>query len=240
MVSTKLRPGQTSKRTSIVAASDCDDGSDAVYGPDGNQCADGTYPQLPPDPATSPPCWDDCVYQGCSFDCGQGGGTPTAPWAYSPPDPKASPNSYASRIYSAAMAFKGHVTPGLMNAPKFAECVAALQTILKDAGLSMIANGTLSANAFLNALPNSGYSSVSQADAQPGDIVVLTDQSSDPATHVGVCETGGCTEMISNSSTPGTFTWEDSPQSENSQAAAADDNDGQGYAPSTIYFFHHN
>jgi len=53
---------------------------------------------------------------------------------------------------------------------------------------------------FIPALNSSGYS---QTDAKgSGDIVDYSGE------HVGVCSDVGCGESISNSSTPGTFTWD--------------------------------
>jgi hypothetical protein len=60
-----------------------------------------------------------------------------------------------------------------MGAPYGNECVASVQTVLKDAGLSQIGGGVLGVDAFTSDLLSSGYSKVSQSDASAGDIVNL-------------------------------------------------------------------
>jgi hypothetical protein len=134
----------------------------------------------------------------------------------------------AAKILSAANSDKGMNTRGMYGAPKRKECVAALEQVLKDAAFSQIANSnapqgiSIDVGTFTQGLQNEGYTSPSQADAVPGDIVDLSGE------HVGVCTNYGCTSMISNSSTSGTFSWTQSTATQNA---------AEGNGPITI--FHH-
>jgi cell wall-associated NlpC family hydrolase len=111
----------------------------------------------------------------------------------------------------------------LYGAPYREECVAAVQQVLADAGLSQMLNSAgnpyLDVDDFVSALSTSGYSETSSP--VPGDIVDLSGQ------HVGIYLGGG--EMLSNGSTSGLFDWEDSPANENAS---------EGNGPITYY--HHN
>ncbi|HZY95639.1 MAG TPA: hypothetical protein VFE35_00905 [Candidatus Cybelea sp.] len=138
--------------------------------------------------------------------------------------------TYAQRIYNALQSFKAshsanNSTLNYGGAPASNECVTTSQGVLAAAGLAAIANGTMAVDAFEAALPFSGYTQVSQANAQPGDIVI---QSQDK--HMGFCETNACGIMISNSSTPESFTWETSP-------AAFE---ASYHSGGTSRFYHHN
>ena len=119
--------------------------------------------------------------------------------------------TYSQRIYNALQKFVAthssrNSTLNYGGAPAGNECVSTSQAILAAAGLATIANNTMAVDVFENALQYSGYVEVTQANAQPGDIVI---QSQDK--HMGFCETDGCNTMISNSSTPESFTWQTSP-----------------------------
>ncbi len=139
-------------------------------------------------------------------------------------------------IYNAALAAYGMKTRGLkvngVAAPKFLECVAAIQQVLANASLSQVGNGTESVSGLQAALPNSGYTQVSESDAVQGDIVILTD--ADGGTHAGIYL--GNDLMLSNASSSGTFTWEDTVENEGTSAANSDD----GLPAGTPIFFHHN
>jgi cell wall-associated NlpC family hydrolase len=114
------------------------------------------------------------------------------------------------KILAATKAFIGHNTRGLKGAPARDECVAAVQQILDNAGLSEIGHGTLGVAAFEAALPFSGY--VKTNHPVPGDFVIIGDQD-----HVGVYLGNGM--MVSNSSTPGKFVWEDTVTAQNASYA---------------------
>jgi hypothetical protein len=90
---------------------------------------------------------------------------------------------------------------GLYGASFRNECVATLQQILADAGLSQMLNPNgssfLRVEQFINALQQSGYSQTN--NPTPGDFVDYSDG------HVGVCSNVGCSESISNGSTSGKF-----------------------------------
>lgn len=116
--------------------------------------------------------------------------------------------TYAQRIYNSMQSFKSthsarNSTLNFGGASAGNECVTTIQAILAGASLAQIANNTNNVPAFEAALPNSGYVQVSQSQAVPGDFVVESGQA-----HLGMCETNGCSYIISNSSTPESFTWE--------------------------------
>ena len=125
------------------------------------------------------------------------------------------PDAYAGNVHDpmSQKPFAWMNTRGLYGASFREECVAAVQQVLKDAGLSQMetSSGAVIVNVpiFVNALQVSGYSQVGASATHAGDIVDLS------GGHVGICLTAGCTSMISNSSTPGTFSWTDSPANEN-------------------------
>ena len=124
------------------------------------------------------------------------------------------------KILAATKAFIGHNTRGLKGAPAREECVAAVQQILDNAGLSEIANKTLDVPEFEAALPFSGYARTS--NPVPGDFVIIGNQD-----HIGVYLGNGL--MVSNSSTPGKFVWQDTVENQNASYA--------GY--NTPHYWHH-
>lgn len=138
--------------------------------------------------------------------------------------------SYSQRIYNALQTFKGNhsarnSTLKLGGASAGNECVTTVQAILALAGLATIGNNTMQVWVFEAALPNSGYVEVSQANASPGDFVI-----NEPGQdHVGICETNGCSTIISNSSTPESYTWTTTP---NGYAAY--------FGSPTLHFWHHS
>jgi len=137
------------------------------------------------------------------------------------------PASYPDKIYNAALSYYKTNTRGLMGAIKFNECVAAVQQVLINAGLSVVGNGTLVVHDFKVAAESQGYSETTTP--VKGDIVDLSDD------HLGICITDGCSQMLSNASTPGTFSWEDTPSVQNAVSTKAD-NDPIG----PITYLHHN
>jgi len=148
------------------------------------------------------------------------------------PVPPARNYNYAKRLWDAAMKFKAshsarHSTLRFGGASVGNECLAVInssQGILQLAGLAQVANGTQWVPTFESALPNSGYVQVSQAATVAGDFVIQGDDK-----HIGICQTNGCTTMISNSSTPESFTWATTPDQFRSSYA--------GHPPNR--FWHH-
>lgn len=146
--------------------------------------------------------------------------------------------STAQKIWMAAFNYFGTDTSQIAGTDNgIVACVAALQQILQNAGLSTVGGGTYSVDNFVTALrqgwtnttgPANGSTGqfgstsygVSQADAVQGDFVVQGD--GDPTNgqnHVGICENTGCTMILSNASydttglqcTAPCFGWEASP-----------------------------
>jgi hypothetical protein len=119
--------------------------------------------------------------------------------------------SAAHEIYASAMALASQLlhTRRLYGAPYRNECVAAVQAVLRHAGMRQIANGHgqlhLAVPSFIPALLHSGYTKTHKPI--PGDIVELAALRPGTGSHVGICTDTGCRTMISNSSTHGTFSW---------------------------------
>ena len=129
--------------------------------------------------------------------------------------------SSTEKILAAAKAFIGQNTRGLRQAPYRDECVAAVQEILHRAHLAIIADGTLGVPNFETQLPHSGYERTDHP--VPGDFVVLGNQD-----HVGVYLGDG--QMVSNSSTAGKFSWQDT-------VAAQNESYSGGAFP--VHYWHH-
>lgn len=143
------------------------------------------------------------------------------------PNPNTSQMNAAQRMWNAAMKFKvnhqaKNSTLKLRGAKPRNECVASIQQILADSLLALIAGGTNYLPTFEAALPYSGYVQVTQDQAVAGDFVIEANDN-----HMGMCETNGCTMMISNSSSNESFTWETTPS-----AFAA-------YFHSSVRYWHH-
>jgi hypothetical protein len=184
-------------------------------------------------PETLPPCLE------CSPSPVNGGCSATRPntsviahsaIAKGPKTPACSGSgtlTNADLIWDAAAADYGMNTRGMYGAPYRNECVAALQKVLKDAGFAQMLypNGTviIGVSDFVNALLVSGY--VQTTTPVAGDIVDLS------GGHVGIFEgdMGSSPDlMLSNMSTPGTFTWQDTPANQNAY-------EGNGQ----ITYYHH-
>ncbi|MHB1799892.1 MAG: hypothetical protein ACYCUI_16620 [Vulcanimicrobiaceae bacterium] len=108
--------------------------------------------------------------------------------------------------------------------------MAAVQQVLKNAGLAEIDGGTNAVSGLMNALSDSGYTQVSTPSA--GDIVILV-SSTGVGEHAGIMESN--TEMISNSSSSGHFNWTGTPGEEEGIDAQQ-----VGYTPATPLYFAHN
>jgi hypothetical protein len=117
----------------------------------------------------------------------------------------------ARKIYASAMALAAQLlhTRRLYGAPYRNECVAAVQAVLRHAGMPQIANRhgrlNLAVPSFIPALLHSGYTKTHKPI--PGDIVELAAARPGTGEHVGICTDDGCRTMISNSSSHGTFSW---------------------------------
>jgi hypothetical protein len=118
-------------------------------------------------------------------------------------------NAMSEAIFNAAQTFKAsHLaagsTRGLKGAPSRNECCAAVESVLDLAGVPEIGTNPTYVPAFVAGLPARGWTVVSAAQAVRGDFVILGDRD-----HIGIYE--GNNLMISNGSTRGSFTWEDTP-----------------------------
>lgn len=152
------------------------------------------------------------------------------------PSPSPTPTlTAAQKILQAAEAFaaSGQSTRGLYGAGFRNECVAADQKVLFNAGLAQMLNSNgqpyVLIQPFVNALLNSGYTPTTSP--VPGDIVEIgADGSYGSGAHVGVYTGNG--DMISNGSTPGTFTW-----GFTDGQNVSDQNQSEGGG--SVYYYHH-
>ena len=88
-------------------------------------------------------------------------------------------------------------------------CAATVNAILSDAGIAPLGGGppygSLAVAGVENALRNGRGVSVSEAEAQPGDLNIID---MGGKRHIGICLNAGCTRVISNSSSRASFSWE--------------------------------
>jgi hypothetical protein len=165
------------------------------------------------------------------------------------PTPAPISTANSNKIFAAAQAAyaKPQADRGLNGAPYGDECVASLNQVLKNEGFPavgpVLSDGLVS-NAVVDfeaALRKSGSSYTQTASPVPGDIVVLQDNSPLPGTHVGIYMGNGM--MVSNSSTPGTFTWYATVSSEGINAAYYDSDSHHPngtWTNQTPHYYHHN
>jgi hypothetical protein len=116
-------------------------------------------------------------------------------------------SNYSRRTYNAMLQFRAShqakdSTIGVFGAPAGEECAACVSAILQLAGLPTYQPQVIVPNtAQMLAL---GYQIVDVSQAVPGDIITIGS-----GHHVGIYTGNG--EMISNSSTPNSFTWGPAP-----------------------------
>lgn len=144
-------------------------------------------------------------------------GAPASP----PPLPKATSmpadcgtappgGSMQQRIGDAAKAFVGTITCGLHGAPGSEACMASVNQILINAGVAPLGPGPFGSNYIPTAVASGRMQPIPQSATVPGDLVV-TRSRDDSDEHIGVCETYGCTDVLSNASHDCTFGWESGP-----------------------------
>ncbi len=112
---------------------------------------------------------------------------------------------YNPAIYEAAINYRGSSTAAGPGGGKIA-CAWSVNNVLKSAGLKRIGqypNRVDSVEADI--LGGRGIFIPDSSNSRPGDIAIIG--KGDNA-HIGICITDGCTRVLSNSSTPRTFTWE--------------------------------
>jgi len=107
-------------------------------------------------------------------------------------------------IADAAARFEGFVTRGIPNTDDGNKaCAWAVNEIITSQGYATLGDGYTVAS-MRDALANQGRGEyVPTSDAQPGDIIVWK---TDRVSHIGICESEGCTSAISNSSSERAFT----------------------------------
>jgi hypothetical protein len=105
-------------------------------------------------------------------------------------------------IAAAAGAYQGTATNLGPDGGNLA-CAWAVNNVLTSAGIAPIDGNSVSG--MESALQSGRGTSVSTPDAQAGDIIIWKDTSAG-VSHVGICQTAGCTSAISNSSSKATFT----------------------------------
>jgi cell wall-associated NlpC family hydrolase len=121
------------------------------------------------------------------------------------PAPVVPTSSEAAAIYAAAERFIGTNTSALFGAAGgwgTEACMFSVNQILQNALGKTLAGDTGYVPNGVAALQAGGGVQISQSEAQPGDIAVA-----DGEGHIGICLNVGCTQVISNSSSNGSFTW---------------------------------
>lgn len=151
---------------------------------------------------------------------------PSAPPS-SAPSPGASPSSppcaepsptgdVQAAILAASQAFVGTSTCGLHGAPGDEACMASVNQILMNAGVAPLGPGegyNYIPTAIQYGLSSGEIIEIAQADTVPGDLEVRhspgdTYGSSGGDEHIAVCQTYGCTDVLSNASSSCTFGWD--------------------------------
>ena len=93
-------------------------------------------------------------------------------------------------------------------------CVWAVNQVYAKAGMTPPWGNSLYVPTAEADMVKAGYTQVSSADRQPGDIMVMYDNQSPPQAHIGVVLQNG--NVLSNSSGKASLSWEDSPEGYNS------------------------
>ena len=122
---------------------------------------------------------------------------------------------------AAALAYQGSNTSAGPDGGNLA-CAWAVNNVLAQAGIPPI-DGNNFVDQMQTQLDNGRGTEVTQATAQPGDIVI---ENNDTMSHVGICINVGCTQVLSNSSSKATF------------SSISDATMGTGIAPD-IYHVNH-
>jgi hypothetical protein len=104
-------------------------------------------------------------------------------------------------IAAAAAAYKGTATNLGPDGGNLA-CAWAVNNVLKNAGIDPIDGNSVAG--MESALKNGRGDYVLTSEARAGDIIVWKDSSAG-VSHVGICQTAGCTQAISNSSSRASF-----------------------------------
>jgi hypothetical protein len=147
-------------------------------------------PQLSPLPQTVAPS---------SFNGGNGGqfGGGGASGGWTPNGAATGP--VPAGISAAAAAYQGANTSAGPGNGRVA-CAWAVNNVLTNAGMAPLDSNSVAS--MESALTSGRGTLVDQSSAVPGDIVVQAQDG-----HVGICMNNGCTQVVSNSSSKGSFSW---------------------------------
>ena len=143
---------------------------------------------------------------------GGGGLVITSPSEKTPtPDAGTAPASgnLQEKIYSAATSLKDNLVtrdvPGTNNGRL--ACAYAVNEVLKKAGLGPIdKQGNMSVISMESGLKSGRGKQINKQDTVQGDLSIEYS-----GHHVGVCLNSGCSQVISNSSSKGLFSWVSDP-----------------------------
>ena len=119
----------------------------------------------------------------------------------------------ASAIASAAESLRGMSSASGPDGGRNG-CVWAVNKVYKKAGITPPWGNSLYVPTAEADMVKAGYTQVSSADRQPGDVMVMYDNQSPPQAHIGVVLQNG--NVLSNSSGKASLSWEDSPEGYNS------------------------
>jgi hypothetical protein len=124
-----------------------------------------------------------------------------------------------SSIYNNSQIFYGQPTCGLHGAPGDEACMAAVNQVLINAGVAPLGPGqgfNYIPDAISWGLAHGRLQEIPQAATAPGDLEVRhsaddTYASSGGDEHIGICQTYGCTTVLSNHSSSCNFSWYSDP-----------------------------
>jgi hypothetical protein len=117
----------------------------------------------------------------------------------------------SSSLAKAAQSLKGMSTRNAATSGGTNGCVYAVNAVFKSAGITPPWGNALRVSNAEAAMIKSGWREVPLNQRQAGDVIIIYDKHpTEPQIHIGIVLDNG--KMISNSSSTGTFTWEDYPE----------------------------
>ena len=117
----------------------------------------------------------------------------------------------STSLVDAAKSLKGMSTKNAATSGGTNGCVYAVNAVFKAAGIASPWGNALRVSNAEAAMIKSGWKEVPLNQRQAGDVIIIYDRDpTEPQIHIGIVLDNG--KMISNSSSTGTFTWEDYPE----------------------------
>ena len=141
---------------------------------------------------------------------GEGGGGGAS---VQPQTPLLTPGGGGGDLASAAESLRGMSSASGPDGGRNG-CVWAVNQVYKKAGITPPWGNSLYVPTAESDMIKAGYTQVSSADRQPGDVMVMYDRKTPPQAHIGVVLKNG--NVLSNSSGQASLSWESSPEEYNS------------------------